>query len=87
MALSRKTKIILIVGSILVVAGGIGAYFLLRKPRDEEGDGEGDKERGFASFIFGAFQHVSPWHPDYERREADGHDEVSESDGTGYQAH
>jgi|688.fasta_scaffold48887_9 hypothetical protein len=44
MALSRKTKIILIVGSILVVAGGIGAYFLLRQPRGEEGDGEGDKE-------------------------------------------
>jgi hypothetical protein len=43
MALSRKTKIILIVGSILVVAGGIGAYFLLRKPKGEEGDGEEDK--------------------------------------------
>jgi hypothetical protein len=43
MALSRKTKIILIVGSILVVAGGIGAYFLLRTPKGEEGDGEEDK--------------------------------------------
>ena len=44
MALSRKTKIILIVGSILVVAGGIGAYFLLRTPKGEEGDGEEDKK-------------------------------------------
>jgi lipopolysaccharide export LptBFGC system permease protein LptF len=33
MALSRKTKIILIVGGIVVVAGGIGAYFLFKKPK------------------------------------------------------
>jgi hypothetical protein len=44
MALSRKTKIILIVGGILVIAGGIGAYFLLRTPKGEEGDGEEDKK-------------------------------------------
>ena len=45
MALSRKKKIILIVGSILVVAGGIGAYFLLRQPRGEKADGEEGKDK------------------------------------------
>ena len=39
------SKMIWIIGGLIVIAGGIGAYFLLRKPKDETGTGNEDKPK------------------------------------------
>jgi hypothetical protein len=36
------SKMIWIIGGLIVIAGGIGAYFLLRKPKEDKGSGETD---------------------------------------------
>jgi hypothetical protein len=36
------SKMIWIIGGLIVIAGGIGAYFLLRKPKEEKGSGDTD---------------------------------------------
>ncbi len=40
------SKIIWIIGGLIVIAGGIGAYFLLRKPKKDEDDSSIDDEYG-----------------------------------------
>ena len=48
MATKGGSKIFWIIGGLIVVAGSVGAYFLLRKPREEGGneDGEVDSDSG-----------------------------------------
>ena len=39
-----SSKLIWIIGGLIVVAGGVGAYFLLRKPKEETGSETNDSE-------------------------------------------
>lgn len=38
------SKMIFIIGGLIVIAGGIGAYFLLRKPKEEKSSGDSDTD-------------------------------------------
>ena len=38
------SKMIWIIGGLIVIAGGIGAYFLLRKPKDESAGDDKPKD-------------------------------------------
>jgi hypothetical protein len=44
MATKGGSKMFWIIGGLIVVAGSVGAYFLLRKPKDEKGSGETDAD-------------------------------------------
>ena len=40
MAKKGGSKIFWIIGGLVVIAGGVGAYFLLRKPKDQQSNDE-----------------------------------------------
>lgn len=46
MATGKSNKWLWIVGSLILVGGGIGAYFLLRKPKEDAETDEGDTDLG-----------------------------------------
>lgn len=49
MAKKGGSKIFLIIGGLVVIAGGIGAYFLLRKPKGKDGESFDESETGGSS--------------------------------------